>query len=146
MDHCHGQLAALTLDHHFRARADVSQHRREVAGGFLFRDVDHIVSHGAIIPLSFLLIFVFHIDCPDRESITMICALTLHRPTLFPPQAGALPAHYKSVMRRGFSDPDDLMPRPITRFARENRTLASGLARWSPESTTSFAAIPARSA
>src|SRR5271157_4205753 len=45
MDHCHGQLAALTLDYHFRACADASQHRREVAGGFLFLDVDHIVSH-----------------------------------------------------------------------------------------------------
>src|SRR5271157_2090123 len=106
MDHCHGQLADLTLDYHFRPRADASQHRREVARGFLFRDVDHIVSHSAIIPLSFLLIFVFHLDCRDREPITMICALTEHRPTLFPPQAGALAAQYNSVMHRGFSDPD----------------------------------------
>src|SRR5208283_342474 len=79
MDHCHGQLADLTLDYHFRPRADASQHRREVARGFLFRDVDHIVSHSAIIPLSFLLIFVFHLDCRDREPITMICALTEHK-------------------------------------------------------------------
>src|SRR5271166_5288104 len=107
MDDCHGQLAALTLDYHFRARADASQHRREVAGGFLFRDVDHIVSHSAIIPLSFLLIFVFHFDCPDREPITMICALTERRHSLLPPQASAL------------------MPRPITRFARESRSRAS---------------------
>src|SRR5271165_5802306 len=79
MDHCHGQLAALTLDHHLRACADASQHRREVAGGFLFRDVDDIVSHSAMIPLSFLLIFGFHFDCHDREPITMICALTEHK-------------------------------------------------------------------
>src|SRR5271157_2683088 len=146
MDHCHGQLAALTLDYHFSARADASQHRREVAGGFLFRDVDHIVSHSAIIPLSFLLIFVFHFDCPDREPITMIWALTLHRPTLFPPQAGAPPAQYKSVIRRGFSDPDALMPRPITRFARENRSRASERNRSSSGTTTSSVAVPARSA
>src|SRR5271165_1724114 len=75
MDYCHGQLAALTLDYHFRARADASQHRREVAGGFLFRDVDHIVSHSAIIPLSFLLIFGFPFDCHDREPITMSAPL-----------------------------------------------------------------------
>src|SRR5271166_3422593 len=83
MDHRHGQLAALTLDYHLRARADASQHRRKVARGFLFRDVDHIVSHSAIIPLSFLLIFVFHVDCHDRGPTTTICPLTdqRHYPT-----------------------------------------------------------------
>ena len=50
-DHRHRQLAA--LDHDFRAGAHARQHVSKVAGGFCFRDVDHMVSHGAIIP-SFL--------------------------------------------------------------------------------------------
>src|SRR5271165_6377428 len=66
------------------------------------------------------------------------------RPTLLPPQAGGLAAQHKSVMRRGFSDPDALMPRPIMRFARENRSRANEQDRWSSERTTSFAAVPAQ--
>ena len=53
MDHGYRQLVA--LDHEFRAGTHARQHVRKVAGGFRFRDVDHMVGHGAIIP-SFLLL------------------------------------------------------------------------------------------
>ena len=49
MDHRHGQLA--TLDHDFRSRTHPRQQPSEVAGGFRFRDVDHMVSHTTTIPL-----------------------------------------------------------------------------------------------
>jgi hypothetical protein len=51
MDYCHRQLAA--FDHDFRTRAYPRQQAGEVAGSVRFLDVDHRVSHGAIIP-SFL--------------------------------------------------------------------------------------------
>jgi hypothetical protein len=53
MDHGYRQLVA--LDHEFRAGTHARQHVRKVAGGFRFRDMDHMVGHGAITP-SFLLL------------------------------------------------------------------------------------------
>jgi hypothetical protein len=57
MDHCHRQLAA--FDHDLCTRAYPRQQASEVAGGFRFRDVDHIVSHRAIIQSFFLVRFSF---------------------------------------------------------------------------------------
>lgn len=46
----HGHGPRVIFDDDFRARANVSQQRRNVGcGGFCFRDVDHIFSHLAII-------------------------------------------------------------------------------------------------
>jgi hypothetical protein len=53
MDHGYRQLA--DLDHDFRAGTHARQHVSKVAHGFRFRDVDHMVGHGAITP-SFLLL------------------------------------------------------------------------------------------
>src|SRR5260370_3815386 len=53
MDYHYRQLAA--FDHNLCTGAHTRQHLSKVAGGFRFRDVDHVVSHDAIIP-SFLLV------------------------------------------------------------------------------------------
>ena len=48
MDYRYRQLAA--LDHNLCTGAHTRQHISKVAGGFRFRDVDHMVSHDAIVP------------------------------------------------------------------------------------------------
>jgi hypothetical protein len=53
MDYRYRQLAA--VDHNLCTGAHTRQHVSKVAGGFRFRDVDHMVSHDAIIP-AFLLV------------------------------------------------------------------------------------------
>ena len=69
-DHRHRQLAA--LDHDFRADAHARQQVSPVAGGFCLRDVDHMVSHGAII-LSFIPRHrIRPLKRPDRPSAALL--------------------------------------------------------------------------